>query len=280
MQTPILYRPIEGKTYSLFGKSNSTTDYYHLIENLAHNVLAKEKNPKILLKTIQNYSKKKRTIQKIARTTKSDSLISYIINLINKPLSEYTSNVEAHLKTLPYRKLWDSRLRTIRLQYHLYMLEIELSNQIFISQFLDADIKIALLPHCLRDFKTECKSSPNEFDYQCKYCSKNCYENYISRLLKKYNVDPYIWMSADIKKKAKEIYKNKQSLGIIGIACIPELAWGLRKCQKYEIPAIGIPLDTNRCQRWMGEFKENSVNLDQLELLVSASKSSIGIEKK
>lgn len=34
------------------------------------------------------------------------------------------------------------------------------------------------------------------------------------------------------------------------------------------IPAVGIPLDANRCIRWMGSFHENSVNLEQLELLI------------
>ena len=36
---------IEGKTYSLFGNSDSTDDYYHLISSLADKIL--EKNPDI-----------------------------------------------------------------------------------------------------------------------------------------------------------------------------------------------------------------------------------------
>ena len=65
-----------------------------------------------------------------------------------------------------------------------------------------------------------------------------------------------------------------KSPGILGIACIPEgLVWGLRKCQEYHIPAIGLPLDANRCARWMGSFHENSVNLEELERLIVAGDS-------
>jgi len=33
---------------------------------------------------------------------------------------------------------------------------------------------------------------------------------------------------------------------------------------KYNIPVIGIPIDANRCQRWMGDYYDNSVNLENL----------------
>jgi hypothetical protein len=54
------------------------------------------------------------------------------------------------------------------------------------------------------------------------------------------------------------------SFGVLGIACIPELAWGMRACMKRKIPVVGIPLDANRCMRWMGRFEETSVNLERL----------------
>jgi len=34
----------------------------------------------------------------------------------------------------------------------------------------------------------------------------------------------------------------------------------MRLCAKYDVPAIGVPLDANRCIRWMGDFYPNSVN--------------------
>ena len=62
--------------------------------------------------------------------------------------------------------------------------------------------------------------------------------------------------------------KKGNSFGILGIACIPELAWGMKKCMKYKIPVIGLPLNANRCKRWWGEFFPNSVDLEELQKLI------------
>jgi hypothetical protein len=272
METPIPYEPIEGKTYSLFGRSNSTLEYYQLIGDIAKSALQKCDNPQKLLQTIQIYSKRKRTLRRIASKEESASLISFLIHLLKTSLVVYTEKVDEHLQGVPLHKFRDRRLRTTREQYHLYMLEIELANQVNIEKFISSDRKIALLPYCLKDFDADCKSARTDFDYQCKYCSKNCYQHYISRLLKKYDIDAYIWMGSGIKKFARKVFMNHQTLSILGIACIPELVSGMRKCQKYDIPAIGIPLDANRCIRWMGDFHKNSVNLDQLELLIGRYK--------
>jgi hypothetical protein len=149
------------------------------------------------------------------------------------------------------------------------MLEIELTNRIFVRDFKNADEKIALLPYCLKDFTVNCKSQPDDFDYRCKQCSKNCYQNYSTNILQQNKIDAYIWMGSGIKKKLKAAAGRENSFGVLGIACIPELVWGMRKCRKYKIPVVGIPLDANRCIRWMGSFNPNSVNLERLEKLVT-----------
>lgn len=267
MKSPIPYTPIEGKTYSLFGNSHSTNDYFALIKRIADQIIEKLGPAPELLETIQRRSVNKRELARISTKAETSDPVSYLLYTINSSLGIYTEKVEPHLKDLPFHKIWDRRLSTSREQYHLYMLEIEVANRMNIARFKKSDKKIALLPYCLRDFETECKAKPNEFDYQCLHCSKNCYQNFASHILKENQVDAYIWMEADIKKHAKELVKKGQSIGILGIACIPELVFGMRKCQKYNIPAVGIPLDANRCVRWMGEFKSNSVNLEQLEIL-------------
>jgi hypothetical protein len=43
----------------------------------------------------------------------------------------------------------------------------------------------------------------------------------------------------------------------------------MRACMKRKIPVVGIPLDANRCMRWMGRFEETSVNLKRLGELVN-----------
>jgi hypothetical protein len=269
MQIPIPYKSVEGKTYTLFDNNNSTSGYYRLISDLANQVLEKYNDPKTVLRFIRDYSKKKRTLRKLSFLKEDTGLISFVLHLLNESLSVYTGNVDTHLQNLPLTKYWDRRLSTTREQYHLYMLEIEITNRLCINQFLNADQKIALLPYCLRDFSANCKSKPDDFDYQCRYCSKFCYENYLSRLLKKYNIAAYVWKGSGLKQKAKTILKSNQTFAVLGIACVPELVFGMRKCLAYKIPAVGIPLNANCCIRWWGEFHKNSVDLEQLELLLT-----------
>jgi hypothetical protein len=38
-------------------------------------------------------------------------------------------------------------------------------------------------------------------------------------------------------------------------------------CSRHGIPVLGVPLNANRCARWMGEFFSNSVSLRQIERL-------------
>jgi hypothetical protein len=59
------------------------------------------------------------------------------------------------------------------------------------------------------------------------------------------------------------------SIGALGIACIPELAMAMRLCIRTGIPPVGIPLNANRCARWMSQAHETSFNLEQLEKLLS-----------
>lgn len=262
-------KPIQGKTYTLFGAGDTTLTYYQTIEQLANTILERYNDLNYVIQTLQSYSSKKRLLANIAAKPDDSLPISYILNKISSVLNQYTLNVEAHLKSLPILKIGDSGLKTTRLQYHLYMLEIELINRLNSASFRSADRKIALLPHCLRDLTVECKAAPDGFDYKCRHCSKMCYQNEVSTLLTDHGIEACIWMGADLKKEAKSALKSHKILGIIGIACIPELVAGMRQCQKYNLPVIGLPLDANRCVRWMGSFNENSVNLEMLEKLIT-----------
>ena len=78
--------------------------------------------------------------------------------------------------------------------------------------------------------------------------------------MKSHNIKAYIWREADLKKIFKLAKSGGQRIGVFGIACIPALVKGFRLCAKYDIPVIGVPLDANRCVRWMGDFYPNSVN--------------------
>jgi hypothetical protein len=153
-------------------------------------------------------------------------------------------------------------------QYHLAMVEIELVNRIYAARFQSCNKKYAFLPHCLRDLEAECRSAQRDIDYVCKGCTEECNVNRTSKTLRLHGVKPYIWMTADLRALFRKVKKEGNSIGVLGIACVPELVRGMRMCLKHDVPVVGIPLDANRCSRWWGEFYWNTVNLAKLEGLI------------
>jgi hypothetical protein len=227
-----------------------------------------EPNINSWLDILMKYSSRKTSLKKLLNMPANDFPISICLHLTSNALNQYTQSVDAYLKQLYMKKLWDPRLGTTREQYHLYMLEIELTNRLYTLEFEMADRKIGLLPYCLQDFTTNCKAAPKGFDYQCRHCSDNCFQNKVSSILEEHGIEPYIWRGSDFKRLAIDALKDNKRFAVFGIACIPELTWGMRKCRKNQIPVLGLPLNANRCIRWFGEFLLNSVDLLELKNLL------------
>jgi hypothetical protein len=255
--------PLPGKTYSLYGTDHATESYFELISQLADAALRKCPDIRELLGRIRRMSR-------MARIGGGDfrRLLPADARRDENPLGIYTHGVRRHLRTMPLMQWLERTLRTTENQYYLYMLGIELVNRLNGDAFRSAQKKIALLPHCLRDFSRECLAAEDGLDLVCKGCSRICWMRRLSDLLREHNVTPYIWMNADFKEHYRTLRSSGESFGILGVACIPELTSGIRACMKHHIPVVGLPLDANRCARWMGDFHENSVNLGRLEKLI------------
>ena len=251
---------IIGKTYSLYSWNDDTDEFYSVLSDLADSFLSFSESKEQLLSIIIKHSNRKRALRTEKKKSSSDSLIAKLLLESESKLSKYFTGIDSHLNNLSLADKCDSTLTTSREQYLLYMLEIELVNRINKENFNLSQSKYAFLPHCLHDLDKECLSASDGTDYVCKSCSKNCSINSVSKLMKLRNIKAYIWREADLKKIFKLARSSGQSLGAFGIACIPELVNGLRLCAKYDVPAIGVPLDANRCVRWMGDFYPNSVN--------------------
>jgi hypothetical protein len=251
---------ITGKTYSLYSGNDDTDEFYFVLSDLADSFLSFAESKEQLLSLIRKNSNRKRTLRTEKEKASSDSLIAKLLVETESRLSKYFIGIDAHLKNLSLAEKCDSTLTTSREQYLLYMLEIELVNRINKEKFKSAESKYAFLPHCLHDLDKECLSASDGTDYVCKSCSKNCSINSVSKLMELRNIKAYIWREADLKKIFKLARSSGQSIGVFGVACIPELVNGLSLCANYDVPSIGVPLDANRCIRWMGDFYPNSVN--------------------
>ena len=262
--------PVAGKTFSLFGSEETAEGYYRAVSELADACLLLHPDIDLLIADVRRLGKRPRLAQKLA-ARESASPGCFIVQSAHTLLSPYTTAVRDHLRDLPFFKRWDSVLSFTEKQYHLAMLEIELMNRSCGPAFRKAGRRLAFLPHCLRDLDAHCRAAVTEIDHVCRGCSQRCFINHVSTLLRRHRIEPYIWMQANLKKLFRKLRNAEGGLGVMGIACVPELVRGMRMCTKLGIPAVGVPLNANRCARWMGEFHPTSVELKQVLGIVRGS---------
>jgi hypothetical protein len=262
-----LYTPVQGKTYSLFAEGDDSERYFAKIKHLANVFLQRCPDEKRLLSLIQQVGK--RSWLAGLKTSRADrQILQFVRKTLRQSLSIYTREVSNHLKSLSFAKRMDETLATPEEKYHLYMLEIELVNRIYKEEFKRAAYKFALIAHCLRDFRPECHSVEGDIEAVCQGCTEDCFIHLGSVLLEKYGIKPYISVEMDQERLFRKLKQEHPSIGALGIACIPELARGMRLCLRLGIPPVGIPLNANRCARWMSQAYETSFNLAQLEELL------------
>jgi len=253
---------VNGKTYSLFADSQTSDQYFQTASELTDFLLKRfDLRENDLLQIIKAGTRKKLFGNKNEKP-------KFINNNLKNYLSKYTPGVKKHLRGMSLLQRFDATLRTKQAQYFWYMIEIELVNRIYIDRFKQAEFKMALLPHCLRDFLPRCLSVAGDVEHVCQGCTKDCHIHLGSKLLKQYGIEPYISITIDQKRLFQELKIKYPNMAALGIACIPELARGMQLCLSLDIPAIGIPLDANRCARWMGKAYETSFNLEELEKLI------------
>jgi len=263
-------QPVPGKTFSLFGTAESTEGYYRAVSDLAGACLLLQPDIDALITEVRRLGKRARLARKLSAPG-ATSLPRSIVQNARVHLAPYTVAVKEHLAELSLFKRFDGVISFTEEQYHLAMLEIELMNRAFGGRFRTKRRKLAFLPHCLRDLKADCRAATHDIDYACKGCSVVCNVNAVSTLLRQHNIEPYIWMQANLKALFRKLKEEEGGLGVMGIACIPELVHGMRMCVKLDIPVVGIPLNANRCARWMGAFRPTSVELVELRRIVEGS---------
>jgi hypothetical protein len=269
--------PLRGKTYCLHGQSTNSDAYYRKIAGLGDLCLARITNVRDLLTLVQKMSRRRRYLRTLARKEADGSFEAFLIHQLRDGLFPYSTAVQSHLQGLSGFQRWDRTLTTSEEQYCLYMLEIELVNRLHLDEFRQSTTKLAFLPHCLRDLSASCRATEREIDYVCKGCSNQCKVNCTTKLLRRHGIKPYIWMTANLRSLFKRLKRDGRNVGVLGIACIPELVRGMRLCMRCDVPVVGVPLDANRCARWWGEFHWNTVNFERLEMLLCANESRGGL---
>jgi hypothetical protein len=268
------YTPVDGKTYSLFARGNDPLFYFAEIKRLADTFLRLQADERKLLELVRKAGQN--PFLTSLKTSRNDrKALRFIKKTLRQSLSIYTRNVSEHLKNLPLSRGLDGTIATTEDKYHLYMLEIELVNRIYMEQFKLSEYKFALIAHCLRDFRQGCRAVQGDIEAICGGCTEDCLVRQAGVLLEEYGIKTYISVEREQEKLFRRLKLAHPSIGALGIACIPELARGMRLCIRTGISPVGVQLNANRCARWMSQAYETSFSLEQLQELLEPNRSAI-----
>ena len=259
--------PVVGKTYSLYGLAATSDGYYQAIDALLDDCLRRWPDPVLLLHELAHVSTNARRLRRASRV--DDSPVQFVCSEGERRLDSYMLDIDAHKASLSLLNRFSRVMTMSREQYIVSVVEIELRNRVNGDAFRRCTEKLAFLPHCLHDLDATCEAKPHGLDTVCMCCSGSCYINDVSKLLRRNHVRPYIWMNTNLPRLLRTKATGPDAIGVLGIACIPELAAGMRLCARAGVPVVGLPLDANRCSRWLGEFHQNTINLRRLESLVA-----------
>ncbi len=256
---------LRGATYTLLDGGGSSEGYFRDVREAADLLLRTNPDQRVLRDRIRTLSK--RPLVLVGHSRQGRALLSE-----SGPagaLHRYTEEAGPFLRSLQLADRLDGTLRTRRWQYHLNMLEIELTNRINRDAFRSRVFKMALVAHCLRDYREECRSEPGSIEAVCRHCSEDCFIHLGAEVMDAFGISAFISVRMDHDRLFAELKGKYPDMGVLGVACIPELVQGLRLCDRKGIPAVGVPLDVNRCGRWCPETGETSFNLKELSRLVS-----------
>jgi hypothetical protein len=264
----LLAGPVAGRTYSLYGRTVRSDGFFDAIAEVADSCLAQGADSAHLVEELASAGRSVRRLRRELAATQS--AVAFAHAEASRLLMDYFFDTGDFRGDLPLRKRHCESLGLTREQYLLAAVEVELRNRLSRERWAQCRDRIALLPHCLRDLSAACAARPHGLDTTCSACSAGCYLNAVSRRLLRNGVQPYVWMEAKLPRLLRDKEFPPGTRGILGIACLPELIAGMRRCARAGAPVLGFPLDANRCARWLGEFHPNTVNLDRLERLLAS----------
>lgn len=188
-------------------------------------------------------------------------------------LGKYTLNVEPFLVLKAKHYRWrEDRISCMRsrLEYHLNMAGAELMNRAFRREFLDTDVKVLLLPGCMRGrSEDECKARRVAEGLRCEGCMAGCGVNRLREMGLRYGFEVYIIPHAsDLSLWSP--HKGISGRGVVASACLTHLVEGGWELKRYDVPAQCVVLDSCGCKKhWHQEGIPTELNLTELKRILS-----------
>lgn len=149
-------------------------------------------------------------------------------------------------------------------EYHLNMFGAEVMSRDFRESYEKRPKKALLLPICMCSLpEGVCMASETRLGMKCANCSPNCRVNSLSKCGEKKGFEVYV-VSHESSALSQSTQKDRDELGIVGVACIPNLISGGWKSESLGIPAQCVLLESCGCEHWIEHREPTDINKDQL----------------
>ncbi|MHA2246222.1 MAG: DUF116 domain-containing protein [Candidatus Hodarchaeales archaeon] len=172
----------------------------------------------------------------------------------------YMTSVSNHELDINYN---NPMIHTQKVEYVLYILSIEYSNQLMKKAFNETPIKVVVLPRCLTGPNFDLlKVKRTKIGWHriigCNTSNSSGWK--LSELGKRYNFEVFITMGNRFKEPNflrvfRNLRKKYGHFGLIAVACLPELALGRTYIMEMGIPAQAVPLVFSGCEKWHGPIQ-------------------------
>ncbi|WP_432408394.1 DUF116 domain-containing protein [Wukongibacter sp. M2B1] len=184
-----------------------------------------------------------------------------------KALGCFTRNVNKFLEENYHKHKWKEDnvyCGRKRIEYHLNMVGAEIMNRAFREDFLKTEEKRLLLPICMRfHCNSDCKAERSTEGYLCTGCTNHCNVNYLTQMGRKYGIKVFIIPHESAAFTKGKIEKNK--IGIIGVACVLNLASGGWKAKELGFVPQCVLLDYCGCKNhWSDSDEATEINISKL----------------
>ncbi len=194
----------------------------------------------------------------------------------NETLGKYTCNLEEFVDENLEKHLLNEDIILFtrkRSEYHMNMFGAEVMSRNFKESFKNRPRKALLLPGCMRYLpESRCLASKTNLGMKCADCNPNCRVNSLSKLGERKGFEVYV-VSHESSALSQSTPKDRDELGIIGVACIMNLISGGWKSESLGIPAQCVLLDSCGCEHWNNENITTDINKNQLiKILYSENK--------
>jgi len=187
-----------------------------------------------------------------------------------KWLGQYTEEVNIFLnKELQDRKYKEDYIfcGKSEVEYHLNMVGAEIMNRNLKPNFEKTSKKILLLPTCMcQPEDGDCMAFNINNKLYCTGCSEKCninkYKKYCQQNGMMVNLIPH---STSFTKYLKE-WQDQKDVGLIGVACVPNLLTGGYEMKELDIPSQCIFLDYCGCKKhWHKKGIATDIDINSLE---------------